>query len=173
MPRSVQGGLRNEIDFQRAPTKRINCCILTLMEAPSQSRNLLHSQYHNGKLNIDQVVKSTFEASWIVDSRWISTFAAVDPRKRDFLNRKIFAPRNPQTVASISLAQPFKVNRQGHMFGHLAKSMTCANILEFKERREIAGLGHSCGRVTCHICTAHILMIAELPRWWNWQTQGI
>lgn len=44
MRRSVQGGLRNEIDFQRAPTKPINRCILTLMEVPSQSRNILHSQ---------------------------------------------------------------------------------------------------------------------------------
>ena len=59
------------------------------------------------------------------------------------------------------------------MFGHLAKSITCATILESKERREIVGLGDSRGRVTGHISTAHILMIAELPRWWNWQTQGI
>jgi uncharacterized protein YcbX len=44
MRRSVQGGLRNEIDFQRASTKPINRCILTLMEVPSQSRHILHSQ---------------------------------------------------------------------------------------------------------------------------------
>jgi len=41
MPRSVQVSLRIEIECQRAPNKRINRCILNLVEAPSPSQRLL------------------------------------------------------------------------------------------------------------------------------------